>query len=358
MHIAINTLPLKTAHKKRGTGYYTRNLLEALKKDSSIQISEFTDLSKVSDVDIVHFPWFDFAFHTLPIRRSFKTVVSIHDVIPLIFSKYYPLGIKGKFNFFLQKMALGSCKKIITDSKISKADIVKYLKIGADKIAVIPLAADERFKVLKNESKELYLRRKYHLSGHFLLYVGDANWVKNLPFLIEGFRELIRLPHLKNLKLVLIGGVFLKDVENIIHPELESLKQVNRLIKQYGLESFIVRTGQIEDEELAVFYNLATIYVQPSLYEGFGLPILEAFSCGAPVLSSNKGSLSEIGGQAAVYFDPNNIKQFIFLAQELIESVSLRSKLSKLGLLQVAKFSWQKTAEETKLVYLEAMKND
>lgn len=358
MRIAINILPLKTAHRKRGIGYYTRHILEALKEDSQIQISQFTDLKEIKEADLVHFPWFDLAFHTLPIRRFLPTVVTIHDVIPLVFPKYYPMGIKGKINFFLQKIALASCKKIITDSKTSREDIVKYLKIENEKIATIPLAADEKFKLTKNDAKELYLRRKYHLSDHFLLYVGDANWVKNLPFLIEGFHELIGFPNLKDLKLVLVGGVFLKDVENIFHPELESLKQVNRLIKQYGLESKIIRPGQIEDDELVVFYNLATIYVLPSLYEGFGLPLLEAFACGAPVLSSNKGSLPEIGGQAAVYFDPGNLRQFTFLAQELIENVSIRSKLSRLGLLQAAKFSWNKVVEQTKLIYLEAMKND
>lgn len=358
MRIAINTLPLKTAHRKRGIGYYTRHLLEALKEDSQIQISQFINLKEVKDADIVHFPWFDFAFHTLPVRRFLPTVVTIHDVIPLVFPKHYPMGVRGKINFFLQKMALASCKKIITDSKTSKGDIVKYLKIEEDKIATVHLAADEKFKLLKNETKELYFKRKYHLYGHFLLYVGDANWIKNLPFLIEGFRELIRDPNLKDLKLVLVGGVFLKDVENIIHPELESLKQVNRLIKQYGLESKVIRPGQIEDDELVVFYNMATIYVQPSLYEGFGLPLLEAFACGAPVLCSNKGSLPEIGAQAAVYFDPLNIRQFTSIAKELIENVSIRSKLSKLGFLQAAKFSWKKVAEQTKLIYLEAMKND
>lgn len=356
MRIAINTLPIKTAHRKRGIGNYTRHLIKALKEDSSIQLLEFTSLKEVKEADLVHFPWFDFAFHTLPIIRSFPTVVTIHDTIPLVFPKYYPMGLRGRINFFMQKLALGSCKKIITDSKTSKKDIIKYFKIEDEKIAIVSLAADEKFKVLKNDTKELYLRRKYHLSSHFLLYVGDANWVKNLPFLIEGFRALITLPNLKDLKLVLIGGVFLKNVENIIHPELESLRQVNRLIKQYGLEEKIIRPGQIEDDDQVAFYNLATIYIQPSLYEGFGLPLLEAFACGCPVLSSDKGSLPEIGGQSAVYFDPNNLQQFISIAKELIENTSIRSRLSKLGLLQAAKFSWKKVAEETKLVYLETMK--
>ncbi|MBI2599834.1 hypothetical protein HYW43_02870 [Candidatus Daviesbacteria bacterium] len=124
MKVAINTLTLKSAHKYRGIGYYTINLLEALKQETSVEISEFTRLSEVKDVNIIHYPWFDLFFHTLPIRRKFPTVVTIHDVIPLVFPQYYPKGLKGKISFMLQKMALSSCRYIITDSDTSKYDIV------------------------------------------------------------------------------------------------------------------------------------------------------------------------------------------------------------------------------------------
>ena len=358
MKVAICNLPLKSAHKTRGIGYYTSYLLEALKQDSLIEVEEFINLSEDSDADIVHYPWFDLFFHTLPIKRKFPTVVTIHDVIPLVFSKDYPVGLKGKINFILQKIALASCKYIITDSNISKKDIIKHLRVEDKKVTVIPLAADPKFKVLNNDTELLHIKRQYRLPDQFLLYVGDANWVKNLPFLIEGFRQFIKSSGLENVKLVLIGGVFLKDVENINHPELRSLRQVNRLIKEYGLGEYVIRPGQIETEELVAFYNLATLYIQPSLYEGFGLPILQALACGTPVVSSNRGSMPEIGGQSAVYFDPENLKQFTSIIQELVENTSIRNKLSKLGIKQAAKFSWRKTAEETKLVYFKAIKNE
>lgn len=356
MKVAINTLPLKSPHKYRGIGYYTACLLEVLKQDIATEVYEFTMLSQVRDVDVIHYPWFDFFFHTLPLRKPFPTVVTIHDVIPLIFPNYYPVGVKGKINFFLQKMALGSCKYIITDSKISKKDIAKYLKVDMERIAVVPLAADPKFKILGSDTELLRIKRKYHLPDRFLLYVGDANWVKNLPFLIEGFRELIQLPALEDVKLVLIGGVFLKEVENIDHPELESLKLVNKLIKEYGLGTHIIRPGQIEDTELVIFYNLASIYVQPSLYEGFGLPVLQAFASGTPVVLSDRGGLVEVGRESAIYFDPTNLRQFTSIIQGLVSDKSLQSKLSKLGLKQAANFSWEKVAEETKLVYEKAIK--
>lgn len=358
MKIAINNLPLKGAHKNRGIGYYTNHLLECLRQDKTLQISEFTNLSDISDADVIHYPWFDLFFHTLPIRRNYSTIVTIHDVIPLLFPKQYPVGLRGKLNFILQKIALNSCKYIITDSEASKKDIIKYLHIKSDKIAVIYLAADPKFRVLRDDAKILRIKRQFQLPDRFLLYVGDANWVKNLPFLIADFKQLIQSPGFEDVKLVLIGGVFLKDVENIDHPELKSLKLVNKLIKQYGLENRIIRPGQIKEDELIAFYNLATVYVQPSLYEGFGLPILQAFACGTPAISSDRGSLPEIGGKAAVYFDPTNLKQFISVSQEILENKPLQDKLSKLGLGQAERFSWKKVAEETKSVYLKAFSNE
>lgn len=353
LRVAINVLPLKTGHRFRGIGYYTKNLFETFKKDTSLIIREFENVSELKDTDVVHYPWFDLFFHTLPLRHRFPTVVTIHDVIPLVFPKYYPKGLRGKVNFIVQRFALQDCKFIITDSKVSKKDIVTHLKIGNEKIVVIPLAHDPKFKVLK-DAQLIRTKRKYRLPDEFLLYVGDAYWSKNLPFLIEGFRQLTTIPNLDEVKLILVGGVFLKNVENIDHPELESLKIVNRLIKQHGLEDKVLKPGSVEAEELVAFYNLATLYVQPSLYEGFGLPILEAFASGTPVVSSSRGSLPEVGGEACLYFDPENLNQFKSEVLEILQNRSLQDKLSKLGLKQAVKFSWDKVAQETKRVYLKA----
>src|SRR3989344_4112779 len=250
MKVAINTTPLKSAHKNRGIGYYTYNLIENLKKDKSVQIQTFINADEVKDVDIVHYPWFDFFFHTLPLRKIAPTIVTIHDVIPLIFNDNYPVGIKGKANFFLQKLALKNCQAFITDSQFSKKDIINYLKIKEEKINVISLAEDTDFRIL-NENKRLLIKRKYTLPDRFVLYTGDATWVKNLPFLIEGFRALKKDLSFSDVKLVLVGGVFLKKVDNIDHPELESLKKVNELIIKLNLEREVIRLGQIDTEDLA-----------------------------------------------------------------------------------------------------------
>lgn len=353
MKIAFNILPLKSAHKDRGIGYYTQNLLEALKQDQTLEIQEFTNISEVKGAEVIHYPWFDFFFHSLPISRPFPTVITVHDVIPLKFAEHYPVGIKGRFNLFLQRLALKSCQVLITDSQASQRDIVKYLKIPSEKIEVIYLAADAQFKILP-DAKLLYTKRKYKLPDQFMLYAGDANWVKNIPFLIKGFNEIIKSQNEAGLGLVLVGEVFLKKVEEIDHPELESLKEVNRLIQEYNLEGKIIRPGKVETEDLVAIFNLATLYIQPSIYEGFGLPILQSFACGLPVLASKRGSLPEVGGDAAVYFDPYNLNQFSTTVLEVLQNKSLREKLQKMGYEQLKKFSWKKTAEETKAVYKNA----
>lgn len=356
MRVAINVTPLKSAHKNRGIGYYTDNLIENLKKDQNMKIFTFLDTTELKEVDIIHYPWFDFFFHTLPLRRVAPTVVTIHDVIPLIFKEHYPVGLKGKINFLLQKAALKNCQAFITDSDISKQDIIKHLKLESEKVFSIPLAAEERFKLL-SDTKLLYAKRKLNLPDRYLLYVGDANWVKNIPFLIKAFRKLKNISSdMNDLKLILVGGVFLKRVNDINHPELESLKLVNKLIEEQGLEESIVRVGNLEKDELAAFYNLASAYVQPSFYEGFGLPVLEAFACGVPVVCSNGGSLPEVGGDAALFFNPQNLNQFINLLREVLQNMSLREKLIKLGLKQAEKFSWQKVVDETKAVYMKILR--
>src|SRR3989338_6092465 len=174
MKIAINNIPLKSAHNTRGIGYYTNHLLDVFSRDRSLDIQEFSNLDEVKNADVIHYPWFDLFFHTLPITKRFPTIVTIHDVIPLIFSRNYPVGFKGRMNFMLQKIALNNFRHIITYSIVSKVDIVRFLKFKESKITVIPLAADERFKLLRSSTKLLYIKRQYHLSDRFLLYVGDC----------------------------------------------------------------------------------------------------------------------------------------------------------------------------------------
>ncbi len=350
LKIAINTMPMSTGHKVRGVGFYTKNLVEALEKDERVEIFKFTDRKDVKNVDVIHYPWFDLFFRSLSFKKNIPSVITIHDVIPLVFPKQFPFGIRGKINLFYQKKALNKCKYIITDSENSKNDIVKYLSIGKEKVKVILLAAEEKYKVL-SDADLIRVKNKLKLPQRYILYVGDVNFTKNIPFLIEGFAKLKEEQKYQDLKLVLVGQAFLKKVDNIDHPELASLKNVNNLISANNLENEVVRLGFIDSNDLVGIYNLAKLYIQPSLYEGFGIPVLEAMKCGTPVLSSKTSSLPEVGGDAAVYFNPENQQEFIRFLKELLDDSSLRRKISSKGIIHSNKFSWEKVAKETINVY-------
>lgn len=350
MKIGINVTPLITEHKDRGIGRYTKNLLEYLKKNNSIEVVEFTNQNKLNNVDLVHYPWFDLYFHSLPIFKKYPTIVTVHDVMPLIFPKFYLAGIKGNFNFVLQKVALKKSDFIITDSEASRKDINKYLSVDPQKIATILLASGREFGKSSEEGK-LGVKKKYNLGDNFLLYVGDCNYIKNIPFLIEGFNRFLQKNTFTSIKLVLAGEIFLKPQEELIHAELSSMRRVNELIYKYSLEEKIVRVGNVKDEELEALYKLASVYIQPSLYEGFGLPILEAMTAGTPVISSNGGSLPEVGGDAVVYFNPTDIDSFIFNLEKVMLDTKLRAQMIDKGIKQASNFSWEKVAEQTTEVY-------
>lgn len=350
MKIGINITPLITEHKDRGIGRYTKNLLEYLRQDNAIEVVEFTNPNKLNNIDLLHYPWFDLYFHTLPIFKKYPTVVTVHDVMPLVFPKFYPAGIKGNFNFTLQKIALKRSDFIITDSEASRKDINKFLKVDPQKMTTILLASGREFAGNSKE-KELELKKKYNLGDNFLLYVGDCNYIKNIPFLIEGFNKLIQKNIFSNIKLVLAGEIFLKPQEELIHTELGSIKNVNELINRYSLKEKIVRVGNLRDEELEALYKLAFVYIQPSLYEGFGLPVLEAMTAGTPVVSSNAGSLPEVGGDAVVYFNPTNIEDFIFNLKKVMLDSNLRDRMIDKGLKRVSTFSWEKVAKQTIGIY-------
>lgn len=352
MKVAFNTSPLKNAHRTRGVGFYTKNLLEHLLKET-LEIIQFTDIKKLSGVDLVHYPWFDLFFRSLPLVKLYPTIVTVHDVMPLIFKQGYPVGIRGRLNFQYQKFSLQGCKAVITVSQSAKKDIIKYLNVDPEKITVIAEAAGDSFLKLAADEKDK-IKRKLHLPKRFLLYVGDVNFVKNLPFLIKAFGEVVK--EQPELKLVLVGGAFLKKAAETDHPELASLKLMNKLIEELNLKEKVIRLGQLETKDLVGVYNLAVVYIQPSLYEGFGLPILEAMSCGTPVVCSDRGSLPEVGGNAAYYFNPEKESSLIESLLKLLTDEPLRDKLSMAGLKQAKKFSWEKAAQETIRLYEQVIK--
>lgn len=327
-------------HRVRGSGVYADNLIFSLKKynskDTFIKCS-FKNVPK--DADIIHFLYFEPFFRTLPLIKKNKTVVTVHDLIPLVFPKYFPVGIKGSIKWKLQKTALRNCDAIITDSQCSKKDILNYAGIDEQKVNVAYLAAEQNFK--KDNSGNLAIKKKYNLSDKFVLYVGDVTWNKNLPRLIEAVDK-------KNLPLVLVGKALVADKFDKNNPWNQDLLKVQNLTEN---NRNIFRLGFVRNEDLVDLYNAATVFAMPSLYEGFGLPILEAMSCGCPVVTSRAGSIGEIAGDAAYYTDPYDKNDIAKGLEKVFKDDSLRLELSEKGLQQAKKFDWKKTAAITYSVY-------
>lgn len=323
--VGFVTKSLTDGNALRGVGFYAKRLLPKLKAHCSefnIEIYEINSDHELSTMnyELVHYPFFDLFYHTLPIFESAKTVVTVHDVVPLAFPDIYRPGIKGWINFQLQKLALKNTNIAIVDSFAAIAALKKYVGIEDAKIKFVHLAPDEIFKPKK-------VTKKYNLSKEFVLYVGGINWNKNIPNLVKAC-ELACLP------LVMVG----KEAANIekldlTHPELRHLQNIDW--------SRVIRTGFVPDPDLVDIYNLASVYCQPSFAEGFGLNPLEALACGTPVASSNRGSLPEILGKNAVYFDPEDIRS---MSQAIISSMNHKPRTTN-------SFSWDKTAIETLQIY-------
>lgn len=343
MRIGIDVSPLKTAHRFRGIGAYTENLIKALEKyNQQDKYNFFTQGQNLpKNIDLAHYPYFEPFFLTLPLRKKIPTVVTVHDLIPLVFPHHFPPGLKGKIKWQIQKWSLRRVGAIIVDSQCSQRDVAKVTGVPAEKIFVIYLAAGEEFQPLQDGKDLKKIRNKYQLPEKFVLYVGDATWNKNVPGLVKAVQKI-------NVPLVLVGKPWVDSHFDRANPWNKDLVEVEKLTQG---DKRIYKLGFVPQNDLVVLYNLATLYAQPSFYEGFGLPVLEAMSCGCPVVTSKTGSLPEVAGEAALYVDPQDIDDLASGIGEIFFNSQVREKFRQKGLLQAKKFSWKKTTYQTVKVY-------
>jgi len=341
MNIAIDVSPIQTGHKARGIGVYTKELVEALqtygKKHTFQLVQQGQDIP--TDADIIHYPYFDPFLQTLPIVKPKPTIVTVHDLIPLVFPDKFPKGVRGTVTWQIQKTSLKGCRRIITDSQNSKKDIHKIIGFDLNKIDVIPLAPSPIFRPIKDTSVLLSVRKKYYLPKDYFLYVGDVNWNKNILGLLKAFAKAVH-GKTPQISLVLVGSAFL-------HRDLKEVIEINRLIETLGIHDAIVRPGFVPEEDLVSIYTMATCLVQPSWYEGFGFPVLEAMASGCPVITSDSSSLSEIAGPAFCV-KPNDIEGIAYAMHDMLRtSREQRKKNIQSGLTWSSQFSWQRVARET-----------
>lgn len=348
MTIAIDISPLKTGHylqhRVRGTGFYLQNLKESLQEYFPENKYIFFDREEklIEKTDVVHYSYFEPFFLTLPFFSNNKKVVTVHDLTPLVFPNEFRVGLKGRLKWQIQRASLRNANAIITDSISSKKDIIKFADIEDSKINVIYLAAGEQFKKITNPKLQVQnLRKKYNLPEKFVLYVGDVTWNKNLPRLIEAVEKI-------NIPLVMVGKALVDKNIDLSNPWNKDLIYLRKKIEA---NKNIICLGFVSTEDLVLLYNAASVFAMPSLYEGFGLPILEAMSCGCPVVASKEGSIPEISGEAAQNVNAYEIDSIASGISEVFNNTDLQTNLSEKGIKQSKKFTWNKTAKKTMEVY-------
>lgn len=284
------------------------------------------DLFSATKADIYHGTNFTF----LPIYKG-KKIITIHDLAYMRYPETTSERIYAHHSKWVPYCAK-HCDHIIADSHQTKSDIIDLLHISEEKISVVHLAADAHFKPLQNSFKNSFLSYPY------FLFVGTLEPRKNLLTILKAF-ELYRKNSDSCNKLVLVGVKGWK------------YSPIFDWIKESGLEDDIIVTGFITDEELVAMYNGATALVMPSIYEGFGLPVIEAMQCGTPIIGSNCTSIAEIVDRYGILIDPYDIEGWAKAMDSLGRSQNERSRLAALSLERASHFSWQETAIQTHRIY-------
>jgi glycosyltransferase involved in cell wall biosynthesis len=276
--------------------------------------------------------------YVLPPLVMCRSVVTIHDCIHLMFPQYLPSRLALTYARTSITLASRRATRVLTVSESSKRDILRFVDVAADKIDVIYNAYDERFGVEPREEDVIRVRERYQLHDEFVLYAGNVKPHKNLERLIEAF-DLVRKGGLEHLKLVLIGD------------EISKYAALRRAVHKHQLHKYVRFLGYLPEETLAVMYRLAGVFVFPSLYEGFGLPPLEAMASGTPVVTSNVSSLPEVAGGAAVLVDPYHPEAIADGIARVLCDETLRRDLRAKGLARARQFSWETSVRRVREIY-------
>ena len=353
-----------------GIGTYTRNLLRYLARID--RDTEYVLLCREPDLDIaallgpnfrtvlepsanysireqIHVPWllgreqpdvFHAPHYVLPPLTRCRSVVTIHDCTHLRFPQYLPSRAAYVYARAQMWSAARRSSLILTVSEASKRDIVRFFGVAPEKIVVVHNAIDERYRTTPADEEVARVRERYQLDHGFVLYAGTIKPHKNLVRLIEAFAEL-RKCGFDSLKLLIIGD------------EISKLPALRRAVHTHKLHKHARFLGFVPDETLAVLYRLAAVFVFPSLYEGFGLPPLEAMASGTPVVTSNVSSLPEVAGDAAVLVDPYDVGAIVDGIRRVLTDPVFANELRAKGIERAREFSWTRSITRTRELYQE-----
>ncbi|RPI29165.1 MAG: glycosyltransferase family 1 protein [Chloroflexota bacterium] len=296
----------------------------------------FPWIARREGIDLLHS-----LHYTRPLFLPCASVVTFHDMTFFLFPH---LHTRSKRIFFPAaiRMSARTAGALIADSESTRQDAIRVLGISPDRITAVPLAAAEDYRPITDQGLLDRARQKYGLPENFILYVGLVEPRKNLPALIRSYKGMVDKGVTHHLVVVGRRGWM--------------YEQVFQQVEALGISERVHFTGYADREDLPVIYNLASVFVYPTLYEGFGLPVLEAMRCGAPVVTSNVSSLPEIVGEGGLMVAPGDEAALTGAVLRLLDEPGLREKLSAQGLKQSALFSWERVAYETVQVYEKALR--
>ena len=281
--------------------------------------------------------------YVLPPATRCRSVVTIHDCIHLMFPQYLPYRYAHLYARLSMWTATHQADRILTVSHASKRDILHFFNIPPEKIEVIYNAIDRRFLEPPDAAHMDRVRQRYQLDHPFALYVGNIKPHKNVVRLIDAFGR-ARQQGLDELRLVIIGD------------DLSKYPALRQAVHRHRLDKHIRFLGFQPVETLAAFYRLARVFVFPSLYEGFGLPPLEAMASGTPVVTSNISSLPEVAGDAALLVDPSDTDAIAAGIVRAATDDTLRATLATRGLARAREFSWASAVGEVHRIYREVLR--
>ena len=305
--------------------------IETIEFDSSIYgIKEqlkfpYKELKKMKP-DVLHVPHYN-----VPIFYRGKMVVTIHDLTHLVLPEFLPNKFAYIYAKFMIWIAIKKSSQILTVSENTKNDLIRMFKVKPEKITVTYNGVGEEFK--KKEKQEVeYLYKKFNIPENkkIIMYVGNLKPHKNLERLLEAYSK---IKDIDDTRLLLVGKAF------------SNYNGLEEKEKKLNIKNNVIHTGIVSQEELVDLYNLADLFIFPSLYEGFGIPILEALACETPVISSNTSSMPEVGGDVVTYINPLDIEE---ITKAIETELSKGKKINANAKKWIEQFDWKKIAIKTK----------